>query len=100
MPGLPSKKRKSILNREEKPPANEAKNGASEETRTLDIHLGKVTLYQLSYTRIQSRNKSLPANRQNASKKIGAKIFPLAFPPCFPQTFDVACLKKEKKERQ
>ncbi len=29
------------------------KNGASEETRTLDINLGKVALYQLSYTRIQ-----------------------------------------------
>ena len=27
------------------------KNGASEETRTLDINLGKVALYQLSYTR-------------------------------------------------
>ena len=31
------------------------KNGASEETRTLDINLGKVALYQLSYTR--SRNE-------------------------------------------
>jgi hypothetical protein len=29
----------------------EAKNGASEEVRTLDIHLGKVVLYQLSYAR-------------------------------------------------
>jgi hypothetical protein len=35
------------------------KNGAGEETRTLDIHLGKVTLYQLSYAR---------------SRKAGAKI--------------------------
>jgi hypothetical protein len=26
-------------------------NGAGEEVRTLDIHLGKVTLYQLSYAR-------------------------------------------------
>ena len=26
-------------------------NGAGEETRTLDVHLGKVVLYQLSYTR-------------------------------------------------
>lgn len=26
-------------------------NGASEEIRTLDINLGKVTLYQLSYAR-------------------------------------------------
>ncbi len=30
------------------------KNGASEEIRTLDINLGKVALYQLSYTRIQT----------------------------------------------
>ena len=29
------------------------KNGASEEIRTLDINLGKVALYQLSYTRVQ-----------------------------------------------
>ena len=35
------------------------KNGASEEIRTLDIHLGKVTLYQLSYTRIQMRREFL-----------------------------------------
>ena len=27
------------------------KNGAGEETRTLDSHLGKVALYQLIYTR-------------------------------------------------
>ncbi len=27
------------------------KNGADEETRTLDVHLGKVVLYQLSYVR-------------------------------------------------
>ena len=31
--------------------STEAKNGASEEVRTLDIHLGKVVLYQLSYAR-------------------------------------------------
>ena len=30
------------------------KNGASEEIRTLDINLGKVALYQLSYTRVQA----------------------------------------------
>ena len=29
----------------------EEENGAGEETRTLDSHLGKVALYQLSYTR-------------------------------------------------
>lgn len=28
-------------------------NGASEEVRTLDIHLGKVVLYQLSYARLK-----------------------------------------------
>ena len=33
------------------PPKCQAKNGAGEETRTLDSHLGKVALYQLSYTR-------------------------------------------------
>ena len=34
-------------------------NGASEEVRTLDIHLGKVVLYQLSY----AREKALRVNR-------------------------------------
>ena len=29
------------------------KNGASEEVRTLDIHLGKLVLYQLSYARVR-----------------------------------------------
>ena len=28
------------------------KNGASEGIRTLDVHLGKVMLYQLSYARV------------------------------------------------
>ena len=38
------------------------KNGAGEETRTLDSHLGKVALYQLSYTRSR---KSGQANYRN-----------------------------------
>ena len=38
------------------------KNGAGEETRTLDSHLGKVALYQLSYTRSQ---KSGQVNYRN-----------------------------------
>ena len=29
----------------------EPENGAGEEARTLDVHLGKVVLYQLSYAR-------------------------------------------------
>ena len=35
------------------------KNGASEEIRTLDINLGKVALYQLSYTRSRKRVRVL-----------------------------------------
>ena len=31
------------------------KGGAGEETRTLDIFLGKEVLYQLSYTRVSER---------------------------------------------
>lgn len=34
-----------------------ANNGASEEVRTLDIHLGKVVLYQLSYARLLKNGK-------------------------------------------
>ena len=33
------------------PPPATAENGAGEEVRTLDVHLGKVVLYQLSYAR-------------------------------------------------
>ena len=32
---------------------NRASSGAGEESRTLDLYLGKVSLYQLSYSRIQ-----------------------------------------------
>ena len=45
-----SHERKANLKRR---PVESTKNGASEEIRTLDINLGKVALYQLSYTRIQ-----------------------------------------------
>ena len=41
---LAEKPRKQLMRKREK-------NGAGEETRTLDSHLGKVALYQLSYTR-------------------------------------------------
>ncbi len=30
-----------------------SKNGAAEESRTLDLYLGKVSLYQLSYCRVE-----------------------------------------------
>ena len=33
--------------------ASSRKNGAGEESRTLDLYLGKVSLYQLSYSRIE-----------------------------------------------
>ena len=33
------------------------KNGASDEIRTHDSHLGKVALYQLSYTRFRKRHE-------------------------------------------
>ena len=33
-------------------------NGAGEETRTLDVHLGKVVLYQLSYSRVREAEYS------------------------------------------
>lgn len=40
--------RKSLLEKE----------GAGDETRTRDINLGKVALYQLSYTRILARRQN------------------------------------------
>lgn len=36
------------------------RNGAGEETRTLDVHLGKVVLYQLSYSRVGEAEYSTP----------------------------------------
>jgi hypothetical protein len=41
----------------------QAKNGAGEETRTLDVHLGKVVLYQLSYAR-EKKGQWYPPRRQ------------------------------------
>jgi hypothetical protein len=37
---------------------NCAIDGAGDEIRTRDIHLGKVMLYQLSYSRMNSMNRS------------------------------------------
>ena len=39
------------------------KNGAGEETRTLDSHLGKVALYQLSYTRSRKSGRTIYRNK-------------------------------------
>ena len=35
-----------------------SKKGAGDETRTRDINLGKVALYQLSYTRVAARRET------------------------------------------
>ncbi len=46
-----------------------AKNGASEGIRTLDNHLGKVELYQLSYARsFRSELVRLPATKRLSGK--------------------------------
>ena len=59
-----------MLSRKESKSENEdrgrvQKNGASEEIRTLDINLGKVALYQLSYIRRDSSIGSRERNRQS-----------------------------------
>lgn len=41
------------------------KTGAGDETRTRDINLGKVALYQLSYTRAREEENSLEAGGVN-----------------------------------
>jgi hypothetical protein len=38
------------------------KNGAGEEARTLDFQLGRLALYQLSYTRVENKISSKYAN--------------------------------------
>ena len=52
---MPSTNKPLIANRHKRAPSRNERglqNGASEEVRTLDIHLGKVVLYQLSYARL------------------------------------------------
>ncbi len=74
---MATKRKKSFRKNPVTPPVSGQKNGASEETRTLDIHLGKVTLYQLSYTRAQTQSRNLPqkhpiGKRQFRYKYLGA----------------------------
>lgn len=45
-------------------------NGAGEEVRTLDIHLGKVTLYQLSYARSVSLTTPEVSTRNRHKKRL------------------------------
>jgi hypothetical protein len=47
--------------------------GAAEESRTLDLNLGKVALYQLSYCRVRSRNYT---RFQRARARRGPGKFP------------------------
>ena len=47
--------------------SHQSKTGAGDEARTRDINLGKVALYQLSYTRVkQSNTHSREAGNVNA----------------------------------
>ena len=54
------------------PPLFRSKAGAGDEARTRDVHLGKVVLYQLSYTRSFERDNNVqptaPRNLLIASK--------------------------------
>jgi hypothetical protein len=59
----------------------EKKNGAGEETRTLDIHLGKVTLYQLSYAR--SRKAGAKIHRGRPQRKTFVHRIELAQNRCY-----------------
>jgi hypothetical protein len=47
-------------------------NGAGEETRTLDVHLGKVVLYQLSYARKTGGNQINPLPFRQPSIEVEA----------------------------
>ena len=48
-----------------------SKSGAGDETRTRDINLGKVALYQLSYTRACEPRK-IAARRQTSMRELAA----------------------------
>jgi hypothetical protein len=47
-------------------------NGAGEETRTLDVHLGKVVLYQLSYARKSEGGSDCPPTPPSTSFEVQA----------------------------
>ena len=46
--------------------------GAGNETRTRDFHLGKVVLYQLSYSRLDDQS-NCPGTRNNIEVRVGVK---------------------------
>ena len=51
-------------------------NGAGDESRTRDLNLGKVALYQLSYSRIRLEARiGILHTRQGLSRQIFGKIF-------------------------
>jgi hypothetical protein len=51
------------------------RNGAGEETRTLDVHLGKVVLYQLSYARIEGWDQiARPTRRQHHLRSMLSEV--------------------------
>src|SRR6266566_8497720 len=54
----------------------QAKAGAGDEARTRDVHLGKVVLYQLSYTRVLRANNNVhpPAPRNLLIAPAGVKL--------------------------
>src|SRR5207244_8733975 len=56
--------------------ARQAKAGAGDEARTRDVHLGKVVLYQLSYTRVLRANNNVqpPAPRNLLIAPAGVKL--------------------------
>ena len=60
-------------------------NGAGEETRTLDVHLGKVVLYQLSYARETERRVSgattTPSTRIFEKSSFSVILLPRSAPP-------------------
>ena len=54
--------------------------GAGEESRTLDLNLGKVALYQLSYSRI-FRAATIDDSTEFASERLYTFFLPPALPP-------------------
>ena len=65
--------------------SHQSKTGAGDEARTRDINLGKVALYQLSYTRVRERVRLIWGRKMSIhdSRQSWVRAFPAAsIPSC------------------
>ena len=82
---------------------NQEKNGAGDEARTRYLHLGKVALYRMSYTRILAPKRE-PWCRPSEPKSFDSRLCEKWCRPSEPKSFDSRlcekwCLRSESNQR-